>query len=235
MKIVSFSLWGDSPIYLHGFVENMKLVEKYYPGWDIFLYTTKDCLQKLTPEIEASNVLVITTMKEDPLSVWDASFWRYEAVLDGDISTCHPPAEAIIFRDADSRISEREQKAVHQWLDSDKQFHIMRDHPYHTVPIMAGMWGLKLPLTKEALRNKFVKIAKDSSDWHIDKKGADQEFLQYDVYNLIVNDSLIHVNNCNYREDFAVDFPTKRLEDKSFVGEAFEADNTPHQWDRDLL
>lgn len=43
-------------------------------------------------------------------------------------------------RDTDSYILSREEDAVQDWLDSDGIFHIMRDHPYHCVHILAGLY-----------------------------------------------------------------------------------------------
>ena len=47
-------------------------------------------------------------------------------------------------RDLDSRLNDREQAAVTEWLNSNKSFHIMRDHPWHGTEILGGMWGCKL-------------------------------------------------------------------------------------------
>ena len=52
--------------------------------------------------------------------------------------------DIFISRDLDSRINDRELAAVHEWLESNKTLHSMRDHPWHTVPIMGGGWGSKL-------------------------------------------------------------------------------------------
>ena len=38
-------------------------------------------------------------------------------------------------------LSEREEGVVRAWLDSGKQFHVMRDGPFHLHPILAGLWG----------------------------------------------------------------------------------------------
>ncbi len=48
--------------------------------------------------------------------------------------------DTIMSRDTDSRIIPREDDAVREWLASDKIFHIMRDHPYHCVHVLAGNW-----------------------------------------------------------------------------------------------
>ena len=48
------------------------------------------------------------------------------------------------FRDLDSLPSAREDAALQEWLDSKYAVHAMRDHPKHTMPILAGMWGIKM-------------------------------------------------------------------------------------------
>ena len=69
-------------------------------------------------------------------------FWRFFA---HDETDC----EYVVFRDADSRISKREKMAVDEWIQSGKSIHIMRDHPYHTVPILGGMWGCRNGLMRK--------------------------------------------------------------------------------------
>ena len=49
-----------------------------------------------------------------------------------------------LFRDLDSRPSRREMEAVEEWMLSKHVVHVMRDHPGHDMPILAGMWGVKL-------------------------------------------------------------------------------------------
>jgi hypothetical protein len=49
--------------------------------------------------------------------------------------------DTVMSRDSDSRIIPREEDAVREWLTSDKIFHIMRDHPWQCVNILAGIIG----------------------------------------------------------------------------------------------
>merc|ERR1711963_468107 len=44
-------------------------------------------------------------------------------------------------RDVDSWILPRERDAVNEWENKGKQFHVMRDGPFHHTPILAGLWG----------------------------------------------------------------------------------------------
>ena len=62
--------------------------------------------------------------------------WRFLPLLD-------PTVDRLMSRDSDSHISSRERDAVQQWLtESNATFHIMRDHQYHTVEILAGKIGI---------------------------------------------------------------------------------------------
>ena len=59
-------------------------------------------------------------------------------------------------RDLDSRFSEREKAATEEWLRSNKEFHFMRDHPYHGSVILGGCWGCKL--TPKVLKPPILQI-----------------------------------------------------------------------------
>ena len=68
-----------------------------------------------------------------------------------------------IFRDLDSRPSQREVNAVNEWLQSKHPFHVMRDHPGHDLPMLAGMWGIKLEENvRPILRKVFLASLKQS-------------------------------------------------------------------------
>ena len=65
------------------------------------------------------------------------TIWRFLPMLDLQV-------DAMMSRDLDSIINERESAAVLQWIKSPYAFHIMRDHPLHSKEIMAGLFGIKL-------------------------------------------------------------------------------------------
>ena len=59
-------------------------------------------------------------------------------------------------RDLDSLVTAREAAAVSEFLSSDLDFHMMRDHWVQTSKILGGMWGAKLnkgirPMLKKAM------------------------------------------------------------------------------------
>lgn len=67
---------------------------------------------------------------------WNASYihssmWRYMAI--GDLFI-----DAFMSRDLDMEIYPREVAAVKEWLYSDFDGHIMRDHPYHQTEMLGN-------------------------------------------------------------------------------------------------
>ena len=84
--------------------------------------------------------------------------WRFFPILDQDV-------DVLLVRDLDSHISMREVSAVKEFLNSTKDFHIMRDHPFHIQPIMGGLWGIRQTMNRtknEAVFKSMLLDAKHS-------------------------------------------------------------------------
>ena len=215
-NIVAYSLWGDHPMYWVGALRNIELVNKFYPGFISRFYIDKNCRQDLIDTIKGENVEVILVDSKDS---FHGMFWRFWASEDPDV-------DIFLSRDCDSRISEREATAVNEWLKSDKDFHIMRDHPYHTVPILGGMWGCRNGI----LRN--IKVTKQIENWgRYSMKGCDQYFLGELIYPYVRNRSMEHSEfNLRYGGEIR-QFPTIR-HDYEFVGDVFDENEKrqPDYW-----
>lgn len=208
MNIISFSLWGNNPMYNMGFIFNYGLHSRIYKDWDFVLYYD-DTIDDLVKEfIEVKNIKSFNmTGSKIP-----GEFWRFFA---NDINE----GGYTIFRDCDSRISEREELAVKQWIESGKGLHVMRDHPYHKIPLgvgkmgmLAGMWGIKSGL---------INIKEMLDDFVNDRQlvwGSDQTFI-YSIYEKFNNDKLVH-------DPFHsnLPFPIER-KNYHFVGERFDENN----------
>jgi len=127
-------------------------------------------------------------------------------------------------RDLDSRVTEREVAAVNEWLESNKTLHSMRDHPWHTVPIMGGGWGSKLD-TDSSRRNwdqSWKSILSDSlARSGATDKGADQTLLTRHVWSTWGSrDSIHHDSYTCYLFSGSTGWPTQRLNttDHNFFG-----------------
>jgi hypothetical protein len=205
-KIISFSLWGNNPKYTFGSIKNAELAQEIYPGWICRYYidseVSKDILDKLS---SFSNTKIY---KKNIKGDWRSMFWRFEASYDQDVNIA-------IFRDCDSRLSLREKNAVDEWLNSDKTFHIMRDHPYHNFPMLGGMWGYKN-------NNKYpMQILLESFN-KTNNYGIDYKFFAEELYPLIGNDKLVHDEFFDKQP-----FPSQR-ENTEFVGDVFDENNNRH-------
>ena len=207
-KIISYSLWGTNPRYTLGAVANAQQVSAIYPGWTARFYcgddVPHDILQSL---MTAGAEVALMDAPNDNRSM----FWRFYALAD-------PEASHIIFRDTDSYLSHRESAAVAQWIASGLTGHIMRDHPYHTVPVMAGMWGCKGGIFTDIQKDIAVFCPQNSYD-------QDQIFLAKYIYpKLCKLGCMVHDEFYRY-ESSAKNFPLPR-HDYEFVGEVILPDGS---------
>jgi hypothetical protein len=203
-KIISFSLWGDNPIYTIGAIKNADLAKEIYPDWTCRFYVGKSVpIEIIDSLIKRDNTEVFVMNKGGD---WTGMFWRFYPASEADV-------DVMVSRDTDSRLSLREKAAVEEWLSSDKDFHIMRDHPYHTTEILGGMWGVRGDLLSN-MRQAILDYTKGDF-WQVD-----QNFLKEQIYPVIVNHACVH-------DEFFEEkpFPTSR-ELKRFVGQAFDANDT---------
>lgn len=203
-KIIAFSLWGDNPKYTVGAIKNAELASVYYSGWECKFCINSSVPQNIVDTLKSFSNVEVVLMPDE--ASWSNTFWRFQ-YADGD--------DVFISRDTDSRISYREKKAVDAWLESDKDFHIMRDHKWHGRPILAGMWGCRNGILKgiQNLINTF------------DKKNyyqVDQDFLEFIVYPNIKNNCLVHDEFFENKP-----FPTKRVTTE-FVGEVYDENDFRH-------
>ena len=86
----------------------------------------------------------------------------------------------LLSRDLDSRPSDREVSAVNEWLESNKSFHFMRDHPQHGTTVLGGGWGVNL--RGPDIRQKMKKVLTEALIDPIffggrNDRGKDQVFL----------------------------------------------------------
>jgi hypothetical protein len=205
-KIISYSLWGTNPKYTEGAVCNAREAKILYPDWTTRFYcgtSVPPAILEALREAEAE-VIIMPAINDNR-----GRFWRFLAAQDRD-------AERIIFRDTDSRLTKRERDAVWEWQQSGLYGHIMRDHPYHAAPLMAGMWGCLGGL----FLNMNILISNFNPTQIYDQ---DQSFLECIIYKKLIDAGcLIHDEFFRYEKN-ARPFPLAR-KNYEFVGEAIGAD-----------
>jgi hypothetical protein len=216
-KVISFSLWGNQPKYTIGAIRNVELAKKFYPDYECWFYIHEESVpQPIIKELQShDNVKII--FRKGRIQRTKPLMWRFEPIDD-------PEVEIMISRDADSRIYLREKLAVDEWLESGKLFHIMRDHPYHSYQVQAGMFGARknpnIPSWIELI-NKYE---------HTSHNYYDQFFLRDIIYPIIKPDSLVHAQFNIYSNENAKRFPIDYDDEYHFVGEyVYENESRNHE------
>lgn len=174
--IVSFSLFGNDPKYYIGAIKNTLLIKQLLPSWETWIFYHPEMTQ-MDKVIELNSIGAITKDIREynyPNPESFPYFWRFFAFLEDT---------SVISRDLDSRISNREILYINNWLNSEKDYFIIRDHPWHA-PVPSGLFGIKKKIEK--FKNYlFNFIDTQSLVW-----GADQEILRLYMQdeNILSND-----------------------------------------------
>jgi len=207
-KVITFSLWGDKPMYTIGAIKNAELAKTVYPDFECWFYVHEETVPKEIIEKlhEFDNTKIIFKTGDLTNEICKPRMWRFEAIDD-------PEVEIMIARDSDTRFTLREQLAVKEWLDSGKLFHIMRDHPHHNFEILAGMFGTrKIP----EIQNWTIVI--NEYNQNNENRMYDQDFLRIFIYPVIKENSVIHAS-FHKKEAHCINFPISYFKNLRFVGE----------------
>jgi hypothetical protein len=206
MKIISYSLFNKRKKDIINGVINCFMAKKIYPDWMCYFYVDETIPNEIRSILDTfDNVKVFDCDSSVPEE--QKYMWRFLAASD-------PEMEVMISRDADSWLSYREKVCVDAFIKSDKRFHIIRDHCYHSQKVMAGVWGIKagvIPNMEELIRI-----------WNSEPRscpgvGYDQGFLVHAYERLKDQNSLlIHIANqynnqgqiANYYNDGGIPMPS---------------------------
>lgn len=141
-KIIAISMYGpkenalfnmnDSLTFLHELLLDM---QKIYPDWILRIYHDSSINEEIICPIECAYHYVDFCNASHLGSLGRVSdymppkIWRFLPA--GDLLV-----DIIASRDLDSPLPQRELDAVNEWLATNKSWHVMRDHPLHTVPML---------------------------------------------------------------------------------------------------
>jgi hypothetical protein len=221
-RIISYSLYGNNQRYTLPLLENSKIVLDLYPGWIIYVYHDDSVSNEFIELLNLNGVFTINIEKCNYGSL-PPKMWRFLPVKDNDV-------DCVIFRDADSALTSRESDLVIKWIESEKDVHIIRDHPLHIAPILAGMFGLK--------RNSFKILSKllDEAKPKIKQRPIDydQVFLADYLYPKVVDLALIHVSFFRYWDEQVIKI--KGVSDGyNYIGSVEIGDNLKREEEKNIL
>ena len=231
-KVIAYSLFTpetgsfDSKRYLEGMITNSNLARMYYPDYILQIYTVGLSEEIIQDLISLNNVEVIKCERQD--SLYKNAMMRFMAID-------HPRNWIVLVRDSDSHFSFREIMAVNEWISSAYSFHIMRDHEWHGIEVLAGMFGMKRPFLKnvnttmgELVKNALVNHQGKSLPGYTED---DQHFLTSYVWKLVKDDTLGHdmdLKRCKrYGSKVCIDFPLGPRSEECYVGRAVKVGHPP--------
>jgi hypothetical protein len=206
-----------------GAVRNADLVKEYYPEFDAWYYIGRSVPENIINELESRPWVKVIRMDGEENQT--ATMWRFFAADE-------PEVKMLLSRDTDSRIRPREVAAVRDWIASDREFHVMRDHPWHNVPILSGMLGAR----GESLN----RLGKWSKIWYRaysrDFYQTDQIFLASSIYETVRQSILAHDEFFHFESDLPGsrrDWPVPRIGGE-FACQAYDENEEilfpEHQW-----
>lgn len=139
MQNVVMSVYGDNPRYKQGALIQAPIWISN--GFNVTVYTDN-------PSDYPSTINVI--LKEPSQN---GVFWRFNHIFYAGKN------DLTLIRDADGRPTEREFSAIEEFKESDKKFHIFRDHEAHLQwPIIACAFAIKGSL-KDIVEEWVIKSA----------------------------------------------------------------------------
>jgi hypothetical protein len=188
--VFSFSLFGDKIKYTEGMVVNARQISTRFPNARIQIYIADDVPADICERLSLyPNVRLVYTKR---LPGTQNTLDRFKAVDDDD-------CDVLLSRDADSRVHDRDAACIEDFLASNKLLHIIRDHRFHNVRILAGMWGIR----KKAITEPIYSVIHTwlASQGNPTEYGCDQNFLQHFIYPTFINQALIHDANGHFFSD----------------------------------
>ena len=159
-RIISYCLFRSEPSFIEGAVANTQIASKIFPEWIVRIYHDDTVPSKALESIRSDNVQLVNITTKIPFV--PKHMWNLFVLSD-------PCLERYLIRSIDSRLTAREKGAVDIWIDSGKQFHIMRDHPVHVnYSIPNGMWGGIKDAVPDmiSLIHKYIKNSKEYGTIH---------------------------------------------------------------------
>jgi len=211
MKVFSFSLFGSHEKYWKGLLKNIELIHTYFPEWYTYVWIGENVSEDIILELsDKKNVVLLPTNQTGLINM----SYRF-------FSIDEPNVELMCVRDADSRITERDRACIQDFVESDKLFHIIRDHPNHFHKIMGGMWGIKKPLLQEPLQDLFHKWRQfhSSTEFWNDMDFLRDTFYPHVLYFSMIHDELHDFEPPMLRTPFRIPLDDQK---QHFIGQVYE-------------
>ena len=236
-KVISFSMFltddhrkgqgEEIPEWLLGGVEaNIRMAKLFYPEWIVRVYVLNLSDQQIEDVLlKLGDLEVVKCHDDSPLNNQQIDSGR--KMFNRFLVVDDPTVEYSMIRDLDSRPSIRELLAVNEWIASGLGFHTMRDHPYHEIAVLGGMWGAKRGAINMTATVKRALQDQQNNSIPGSDRGDDQKFLTMYVWPIVKSTSIDHDSQPARCQKYGAKvcrlYPlTSRNDENIFVGQAFK-------------
>jgi len=217
INVFSFTLFGSADKYCKGMLRNVALIEAAFPSWEIWIHIGNDVPESIIHSLEQHpSVKLIYTNEVGMVN----KLYRFFPIDDSTVGVC-------CVRDADSRILDRDISCIKDFIESDKLFHIIRDHPNHHHPILAGTISIKKGLINN-IHGLFCQY-REKND--VTTFWNDQDFLKAIFYPRVLAVSMIH-DDLQQFEPYSMKTPFKVPINTGldFIGQVYEYDENGNEY-----
>jgi hypothetical protein len=206
MIIFSFCIYGNGLKYYLGLVENVIVINKYYPDAYIHIYVGKNHNKEFIDKMKDKNydnIAYIETGIEGAIN----TYYRYKSIISYEgCGGC--TNNVFISRDTDSCINDRDRWCINDFLNEEYEkyyFQVIRDHYWHKSKLLAGLTCFVDDGSDRfnTMRNEFKKnfdiiemtINSNSNNYNY---GCDEEILNNKIYPIIKDNLIVYTNICAY-------------------------------------
>jgi hypothetical protein len=210
MIIFSFCIYGTGLKYYIGLIENIKVINKFYPDAFIHIYIGKNYNKEAIDGIKNSNytnIEYIETGIEGAIN----TYYRYKSIITHTESESSCINNVYISRDTDSCINDRDRWCIDDFLDEHYEkyyFQVIRDHYWHKSKLLAGLTCFiddgsdRFKSVRSELKRNFdiIEMNYNCPDYNYSgyNYGCDEEILNNKIYPLIKDNLIVYTNICAY-------------------------------------
>ena len=218
-KVLSYSIFGTIQKYYDGIplVIQAKRSSELYKNWTIRIYHDGHVPPDIEKRFEKDDDILFCHGHKIPrfgnLSDIFQMYWRFLPLGD-------PTVDIFCSRDLDSTILSREEDAVREFIASDMLLHTMRDHQYHDLPLLGGMWCFQNRLDRDRGRNYIADIITKARG---SRSRNDQPILNSVVWNDLsrynLSDKVLQ-HDSHFCKKFGKSrpFPKQRADNFTYIG-----------------
>ena len=214
----SFALYGQSEKYWRGMLENIRLIRTEFPTATILVHYMDDVPSAFFKEALQSTRIILWRLCSNEPNKMVQRLLRLNYFEQG----------AFFIRDADSRVTARDAHCIRAFLASDKQYHAVRDHPYHKSRIMGGLFGYKkgaqwpTPLPFSSLFQEW----RQGQSGDAAQYGLDEAFLRDIIFSRIKHTLLLQSDCIGHTNEDVVPIGRPLADDTDFVGNVYEIEGS---------